>query len=64
MNGLVGWLEANGLVTADDHKWFMIGLAAALDASRPSHRLVAWLLLAAVVGPFVFTLWAEFGFAG
>jgi hypothetical protein len=41
----------------------LIGLAAALDASRPSHRLVAWLLLAAVVGPFVMTLWTEFGFA-
>ena len=42
----------------------LIGLAAALDASRPSHRLVAWLLLAVVVVPFVFTLWTEFGFAG
>jgi hypothetical protein len=41
----------------------LIGLAAALDASRPSHRLVAWLLLAVVVAPMLLTLWSEFGFA-
>jgi hypothetical protein len=42
----------------------LIGLAAALDGSRVSHRLIAWLLLAVVVGPFVMTLWTELGLSG
>jgi len=55
VSGLVGWLEANGLVTADDHKWFMIGIAAALA--------VGGLLLGQAVGRLiasrVATIWSE-----
>lgn len=37
----------------------LIALAAALDGSKLSHRLVAWLLLVVVVGSFVLTLWYQ-----
>jgi hypothetical protein len=42
----------------------LIGLAAALDGTRASHRVIAWVLLAVVVGPFVMTLWTQLGLAG
>lgn len=37
----------------------LIAVAASLDASKASHRLVAWLLLVIVVGAFVLTLWGQ-----
>jgi hypothetical protein len=37
----------------------LIALAAALDGSKLSHRIVAWLLLVVVVGSFVLTLWYQ-----
>ena len=37
----------------------MIGMAGSLNASKPSHRLIAWVLLAAFGLPLVYTLLVE-----
>lgn len=38
----------------------MIALAASLNGSKPSHRLIAAVLLVLVVGFVVWTLWSQF----
>jgi hypothetical protein len=37
----------------------MIALAASLDPTKLSHKLVAWLMLVAVLMPVLLTLWHE-----
>ena len=37
----------------------MIALAASLNPSKLTHRIVAWLMLLAVMTPVVSTLWFE-----
>lgn len=37
----------------------MIALAAALDPTKTSHRIVAWVMLLTVTTPLLLTLWYE-----
>jgi hypothetical protein len=37
----------------------MIAIAASLDPAKLSHKIVAWLMLLAVLVPLVVNLWAE-----
>lgn len=37
-----------------------LAIAASLDARKPAHRVIAIVLLALVVGSFVWTLWSQF----
>jgi hypothetical protein len=37
----------------------MIAIAASLDPAKLSHKIVAWLMLVAVLVPLVVNLWAE-----
>ena len=37
----------------------MIAIAASLDPAKVSHKIVAWLMLLAVVVPLVLNLWFE-----
>ena len=37
----------------------MIALAAALDPTKTSHRIVAWVMLLTVTVPLLLTLWYE-----
>ena len=37
----------------------MIALAASLDPAKLSHKVVAWVMLAAVTAPLVTNLWFE-----
>ncbi len=37
----------------------ILAVAAALDGSKPSHKLIALVLLTLVVGSFVMTLWGQ-----
>jgi hypothetical protein len=39
----------------------MIALAASLDPAKITHRIVAWVMLIAVMTPLVLTLWYELG---
>jgi len=39
----------------------MIALAASLDPAKITHRIVAWVMLIAVMTPLLLTLWYEFG---
>jgi hypothetical protein len=37
----------------------MIAVAAALNPAKPSHKVVAWLMLLAITVPLVLNLWYE-----
>ena len=37
----------------------MLAIAANLDPAKLSHKIVAWLMLLAVLAPFVVNLWSE-----
>jgi hypothetical protein len=37
----------------------MIALAASLDPTKTSHRIVAWVMLVSVTMPLLLTLWYE-----
>jgi hypothetical protein len=37
----------------------IIALAASLNPAKPSHKLVAWVMLVAVLTPLVLNLWYE-----
>jgi hypothetical protein len=37
----------------------MIAIAASLNPAKLSHKIVAWLMLLAVLVPFVLNLWSE-----
>ena len=37
----------------------LIAIAASLDPAKLSHKIVAWLMLVAVLVPLVVNLWAE-----
>ncbi len=39
----------------------MIALAANLDPTKVSHKIVAWLMLLAVTVPLLITFWLELG---
>lgn len=39
----------------------LVAMAGSLDASKVSHRIVAWLMLAAMVLPLLLALRSEFG---
>ena len=37
----------------------MIALAASLDPAKPSHKIVAWIMLVALTAPLLLNLWSE-----
>ena len=55
MNRIVAWLAANGLITAEDHFWLFIGVAAALAVSG----LVLGHVLGALLSRRISAVWTE-----